>query len=151
MVSEDIYAKMVREMMTTNTKEYHRDLQRDLEICERATPGPWIANVDVGDKRYDGHDEFIWGPKGPGYGTIAEIGTFDRNNQINDARFIAAARTGWPHAIRRAIEAEKRVAELEAENERLREQLRDLNEYKRLAEWGLRKIFGEERVVRHGI
>ena len=108
MVSEDIYEEMAREMITTNTKEYRRDLQRDLEICERAE----------------------WN---------------------NDKQFIAEAREGWPHAIRRAIAAEKRVAELEAENERLREQLRDLNEYKRLAEWGLRKIFGEERTARHGV
>lgn len=107
-VSDNIYAETAREMMREKTKEHHRDLQRDLEICERAE----------------------WN---------------------NDKQFIAEAREGWPHAIRRALAAEKRVAELEAENARLREQLRDLNEYKRLAEWGLRKIFGEERVVRHGI
>lgn len=133
MVSEDIYAEMVREMMTTNTKEYRRDLQRDLEICERATPGPWkfFENSSIIMNETD-----VW---------ICEV------EWINDKQFIAEAREGWPHAIRRAIAAEKRVAELEAENERLREQLRDLNEYKRLAEWGLRKVFGEERVVRHGI
>lgn len=110
-------------------QQTQHDLSRDLKICELATPEPWcvdVSSLDVFSRDKSGK-------------IIAKC------SKIEDACFIIAARTAWPHTIQRAIEAEKRVAELEAENERLRKQLRDLNEYKRLAEWGLRKVFGEER------
>lgn len=79
-----------------------RDLQADLEICNKATPGPWIqdrCNVSA-----QGYTLFITYVSGK-----------------NDAQFIADARKGWPEAITRAINAE-------AEVERLR---KELDKYKR--------------------
>lgn len=79
-----------------------RDLEVDLAICEAATPGPWIAegpNIICKD-----YTLFI------GY---------DSRRQ-NDTLFVIAAREGWPYAIRRALTAEARVAELERELKRLK-------------------------------
>ena len=70
-----------------------RDLQADLEICNKATPGPWIqdrCNVSA-----QGYTLFITYVSGK-----------------NDAQFIAAAREGWPYAIERAIKAEVEVERL---------------------------------------
>lgn len=119
--------------MTNANTETKRDLHADLAICERATKGPlYVADVPNG----------IY--------VIEENGdVFAECELLEDARFIAEAREGWPHAIRRAIAAEKmvevlsrqigtengkllerakeaeaRVAELEAEVERLKRQLR---------------------------
>jgi hypothetical protein len=60
-----------------------RDLVADLAICEAATPG-WKVEEHIK--------------------TVVEIGEFDAFGvkREEDAVFCAAARTGWPHAIRRA-------------------------------------------------
>lgn len=60
-----------------------RDLKADLEICEKATPGPW---EELNDNPIDTY----WAEKHP-----------------EDFAFIAAAREGWPEAIERAIAAEE--------------------------------------------
>lgn len=91
-----------------------RDLKADLELCNKATHGKWQASYDDDIKddvrvcqvengecvcclalmgNYD-YDLGEWH-----YGDIAEW----RAN----ADFIAAARTGWPEAIERAIKAEE--------------------------------------------
>ena len=70
-----------------------RDLKADLEICNKATPGPWIqdrCNVSA-----QGYTLFITYVSGK-----------------NDAQFVAAAREGWPEAIERAIKAEDEVERL---------------------------------------
>ncbi|GEM_PF-3488726 len=78
-----------------------RDLRADLEICEKATPGPWeVKNESEGSGFFD-----VVCPDGKG---IAPTGC--RQNAL----FIAAARTGWPEAIERAIKAEERVLALES-------------------------------------
>lgn len=98
--------------------ETKRDLRADLELCEKATPGPWVF-VDSSGAIYRTT-------------TVVE----------EDIEFIAEAHEGWPHAIRRAIAAEARVAELEAEVERLR---RELAEHEQLIKWALQQIYGTSR------
>jgi len=86
----------------SNQADKLRNLQADLAICEAATPGQWIAtNNHTIERDFDGLwiCKVIWG---------------------NDLQFIAEAREGWPYAIRRAMAAEARVAELERELKRLK-------------------------------
>ena len=71
-----------------------RDLKADLELCNKAAPGPWEAEDGLADPmvvmgRDDSHHFYVhteW-----------------------DAQFIAQAREGWPHAIERALEAEAKL------------------------------------------
>lgn len=86
--------------------EAFRNLHADLEICEAATPGPW----EVRDTDSDYLPVYVVAPDEEV--VIGEITTYDAEL---DARFIAAARTGWPIAIRRALDAEERQHTLEAE------------------------------------
>jgi hypothetical protein len=99
--------------MTTETK---RDLHADLAICEAASAGPWLFEPGS-DPEWDG---------GFAGGIIAHSGDyvcdFGDSTQYypsegsppstEDATFITEARTGWPHAIERAINAETRIREL---------------------------------------
>lgn len=76
-----------------------RDLEADLAICEAATPGPWE----------------LWQMHGPWQelrsGSFPIVACLQRE----DAKFVSAARTGWPEAIRRALASEERVDKLENE------------------------------------
>ncbi|WP_010494985.1 hypothetical protein [Paenibacillus elgii] len=87
--------------------EIKRDLAADLRICDAATAGPWRRS---GDKW---GDLVVYSPEMRGFhnngGEIAELD----GDQMKNATFVAEARTGWPHAIKRALDAE-------AEAERLR-------------------------------
>ncbi len=68
-----------------------RDLKADLELFNRATPGPW---------------EF-----GPIYaGTIA--GELDEERHRANRELLNGFREGWPHAIERALKAEALAREL---------------------------------------
>jgi hypothetical protein len=80
--------------------EIKRDLHADLAICNAATAGPWEWGVDNGES-------LLQNSRGVPVVFISEPGITDA-----DARFIAEARTGWPHAIERALAAEKEVARL---------------------------------------
>ncbi|AYK07724.1 hypothetical protein [Brevibacillus laterosporus] len=84
-----------------------RNLREDLEICYAATKGHWSW---CGDKF---GDLVVYSPKLRGFhnngGEIAEL---DYGSQ-EDARFIAEARDGWPHAIERALDAEMKIAQME--------------------------------------
>lgn len=103
-----------------------RDLKSDLEICNKATPGPWYTqNEPINSAFFD-------------VIAAAGIGIAPTGSQKN-AEFIAAARTGWPETIERAIEAEELLASHAPEGhnvtnqqyQKLREenaQLRELNE-----------------------
>lgn len=87
-----------------------RDLDADLEICEAATAGPWIAVES-----------------GAGVLTVNAPDDFELMTDIpfdEDAQFISEAREGWPYAIRRAQDAER-------ENDRLRNELNILQEQAR--------------------
>ena len=71
-----------------------RDLHADLAICNAATAGHWAWGVDTGES-------LLKNSRGVPFVFISEPGITDA-----DARFIAEARTGWPHAIERALAAE---------------------------------------------
>ena len=107
-------------MTATTLKAQARDLEADLAICEAATPGPWISNRDAKDERFK--DELIWGFNGPGFGAIAEVFQ-NYPEHVQNERFIAEAREGWPYAIRRALGAEAEVDRLRDEIRMLQEQL----------------------------
>jgi hypothetical protein len=117
--------------MTTKTK---RDLNADLAICNAATSGPWKA---VGwtiptDDQYRvtqaeaGGKEVITAWQGVKYPGMPEIsGDEARANTI----FAAEARTGWPHAIERAIIAEAEVESLRMQRDSLEATLQHYRGY----------------------
>ena len=89
--------------------EQKRNLDADLAICNAAAPGPWVYSEGLYVVKNVTGDSFEWDAD-----FVAEAGAEE------DAAFIAAAREGWPHAIRRAQAAE-------AEVDRLREFLRKVS------------------------
>lgn len=80
-----------------------RDLRADLAVAEKATPGPWQADMPAGH---------VWHPdwlkRGWDRGIIA---TTDCDE---DTDAIATSRVAWPAAIRRALAAEAEVERLRA-------------------------------------
>jgi len=171
-----------------------RDLQKDLEICEAATPGPWEVGVYYFHAGVNDGTHPNWNPpkeikkgqctfcankdaelvktykneKGESYHIhkiynynwhiIASAATYEKIignydydeggvcSTPEDAKFIAEAREGWPHAIKRALEAEtelevyrelykkdmdgafKKINQLQAENAKLRETLKNVRQ-----------------------
>lgn len=94
-----------------------RDFEQDLRTCEAATPGPWVTTYY--DERVSKTPHWCVDCNPPDVLTVAILdGGYGGNEQL-DADFIAAAREGWPAAIRE-------VLRLKAENERLRLVLRDI-------------------------
>lgn len=101
----------------------NRDLHADLAVCEAATAGPWAARAWTVPK----DDQFSVESEPTG----AELATFWQGSRYpgsweitaeearSNAVFCAKARSGWPHAIERALAAE-------AENAELRRQLSEL-------------------------
>ena len=109
-----------------------RDLKADLELCNKATPGPWYARAtddevfmnlryvttEPASFEHDGCRSFTEGIVQSGdvvaltllqHPRMADPDKFDENTL-----FIAQAREGWPHAIERAIKAETLARELVA-------------------------------------
>ena len=101
-----------------------RDLKADLELCNKATPGPWYAGVTDDERfmnlhyvtteprsyRHDGERAFVEGlirrDKVVAI-TLLQTPRFVDCWQFGEnTRFIAEAREGWPHAIERALKAE---------------------------------------------
>jgi hypothetical protein len=101
-------------------EETKRDLAADLALCERATAGPWRFEFN--------DDDSDMGAFMSGDTSICEFGSYpDQYDQTagnppteTDRFFIAEARTGWPHAIERALAAEAEVQRLRRELERVR-------------------------------
>jgi hypothetical protein len=61
------------------------EIKEALEICERATPGPWTTDADEG-----------WGTAG-----VTGLALYgDCEIEPADARFIAHARTNYPKALK---------------------------------------------------
>ena len=91
-----------------------RDLKADLELCKKATPGPWNVQSFMANRarRYE-----IFDVQGECVGTLVD-------NQDN-AEFITQAREGWPHAIERAMRAETLVRELVDVIDELRRQINE--------------------------
>ena len=107
-----------------------RDLKADLELCNKATPGPWYAGATDDEHfmnlhyvtteprsyRHDGERAFVEGlirkDKVVAI-TLLQTPRFVDCWQFGEnTRFIAEAREGWPHAIERALKAEALVREL---------------------------------------
>lgn len=103
-----------------------RDLKADLELCNRATPEPWTFHevefqcgwdeCPYEKKREDNSCLKCDGVEIYQSAFVPEVltlgcGEYDGMNDA-DAEFIAQAREGWPHAIERAIRAEKQLEEL---------------------------------------
>jgi hypothetical protein len=84
-----------------------RDFAADLALCDAATPGPWFAWV----RKVQSGSE----PGGEDYGDVGGVRRVpvDRSRRVpvdrsrllspEDAAFIAAARAGWPAAIREVL------------------------------------------------
>ena len=107
-----------------------RDLKADLELCNKATPGPWYAGATDDERfmnlhyvtteprsyRHDGKRAFVEGlirrDKVVAI-TLLQTPRFADCWQFGEnTRFIAQAREGWPHAIERALKAEALAREL---------------------------------------
>ena len=83
-----------------------RNLKVDLETCNRASKAPWR----VATNKHPTTSGNSWGWV---EGTRENwCWSNDNKKSYADARFIAQAREGWPHAIERAIEAEALAREL---------------------------------------
>lgn len=91
---------------------HKRDLLADMAICDAATPGPWIAGRSDIATYVDGEPS-KWIYAGDTYVAIASGFQVEPWQQVMaNAKLIAAAREGWPHAIARALAAEAELAEL---------------------------------------
>jgi len=88
-----------------------RDLLADLEICNKATLGPWSvdAKAEPGTVIAELNDS------GTLYICECDFGWDYSPDSSKNAEFIAVAREGWPEAIDRAIKAEKKIELLRAE------------------------------------
>jgi hypothetical protein len=97
-----------------------RDLKADLELCNKATLGPWEFHevefqcgrdeCPYEKKREDNSCLKCDGVEIYQSAFVPEVltlgcGEYDGMNDA-DAEFIAEAREGWPHAIERALKAE---------------------------------------------
>lgn len=87
-----------------------RDLEEDLKICEEATPGPHLVTPcpcasDICNQ------------------VFISITRTDGRLEPEDAKFIAEAREGWAHAIKRAQKAEEQVDTLIHEMRMLQDDL----------------------------
>lgn len=83
-----------------------RDLKADLELCNKATSGPWIEGTDLSEviiQNAEGEEVLlaVW------YDNVKWVGIREENLNL-----FLQAREGWPHAIERAIKAELLVREL---------------------------------------
>ena len=97
--------------------EDNRDLHADLALCEAATVGPWIY------RGWPGSVDVVT----PSRRIITSVYGMDAHEANARGIFIAAARTGWPAAIKRALAAEAEVARLR----------RIIDEAVESSEWGV--------------
>ena len=88
-----------------------RDLKADLELCDKATPGPWLL---------ENNHEHPFTILDFEYADV--MATYCTNS---DAEFIIQAREGWPHAIARAMKAEALAWELVGVIDELRRQINE--------------------------
>ena len=61
--------------MTDKLKDLLAVCDQIEQLSDRATPLPWVydpENLKSGTVRYNNARQTVWGPKGPGYGTVAE-------------------------------------------------------------------------------
>lgn len=102
-----------------------RDLKADLEICSKATPGPWrteeqVSYVSVYSDAVR-HVNCMHNREGKVLVYINRLEVLDEDGRfkhwdveqqdIKDAEFIAQAREGWPYAIEQALAERRKVME----------------------------------------
>lgn len=97
-------------------------IKQDMEICDRATAGPWFwdSNVDCirqGEGEAEQKHRFCkqvhleyWSSPLNAEGPCAS----QIQNQKNDLPFIAAARTSWPQYIEALSKALKAIEQIQA-------------------------------------
>jgi len=83
-----------------------RDYQKDLEVCEKATPEPWVWNTmgDLVHRKSDGTDIEVIGIEhydGP------QIAMTEENDD-----FVTTARTALPFYIKRCMEQDDEISSL---------------------------------------
>jgi len=118
-----------------------RDLERDLELVQKATPPPWqfVINEQAHYMRLEsevsGHpyvmDCMRWGMNGAQFrfntnGLMKKLPQFNLPIDLTDYPdiwLLQEAREGWPHAIRRAIAAEELARELTSVLEKVSDRL----------------------------
>ncbi|WP_052087965.1 hypothetical protein [Paenibacillus wynnii] len=88
-----------------------RDWQKDMEMCEAATPGPWEVWEDDGDVKVQASTE---GPN------IANFGRYGWG-VMTEAIFTAEARTSLPYWLQEAKEQKERADAAEAQEQQLKE------------------------------
>jgi hypothetical protein len=88
----------MREWQGPSAQDRSRDLEADLGVCERATPGPWQ------------HEEGY--VIGAGDVPIAELLQPMGAHGRRDGEMLALSRTAWPAALRRALAAEAKLERL---------------------------------------
>ena len=93
------------------TEDLQRDLEKDLKLCERASPPPWEL---CGEGTPDVH--VSRGDLPAACDPILEIEDGGYSAKITarnetDMEFAAAAREGWPATLRLAIEYKRRITE----------------------------------------
>jgi hypothetical protein len=114
--------------------ETKRDLTADLAICDAATESDYWVGLHSSE----------------GVSVNSGICLIAKVRDRPTARFIAEARTGWPDAIKRALEAEREVA-------RLRRVLTFIAEYQRdqyespLYAYDNCKIIAKEALAHDGV
>lgn len=84
-----------------------RDLKADLELCNKATPGPWEiclgSGVNLCTAVMTADGKYMICDCLPDW--FLDEGVAPENH-VPNLQFIAEAREGWPHAIERALKAE---------------------------------------------
>ena len=110
-----------------------RDLQADLGICNKATPGPWMYLKDIfNGSIYKKLSDGCRGHKLCELGTYGSV-IFDRERYDDNAHFIAEAREGWPEAIERAIKAEEQAVALKEGLKRIKTNIEEYHPHNTLA------------------
>ena len=87
-----------------------RDLKKDLEVCKKATPGPWEMSRHHKAGTFPAH--YMIGQNGEMYDHAIVLSREDSGEGKANAEFISATREGWPESISRAIAAEAEVKKL---------------------------------------
>lgn len=114
-----------------------RDLHADLDICDVATDGPWELDYDYETRKT--RVKAVIEPEWLGGVIVADCA------HDVDTRFIVEARTGWPHAIKRALEAERMLAMMQAKVERMRQAFGNSLVYTALVHYTDMHIDSDER------
>lgn len=88
-----------------------RDLLKDLELCNKATPGPWSPCLGSGNILCTGvmseavKEKHLIADFLPDYFFTEGFADAIEDHRPN-MNFVAEAREGWPYAIKRAMKAE---------------------------------------------